>query len=384
MTRSRPRRCGRSRLIDLFVLMMIVAVALVIIPPWLQPQRIYVRQAECMVNMRNVAQALNAYELTQRHYPGYSNVLKLHDGQIYSDQASGKPRGVSYIIPLLPYLDEPEVEKVWKDPAATEDQRQGKNVKPNHPRMLICPTDPPIRNDGWCALSYVVNCGMADISGSAGSPTKPGMPRDWAANGVFFDLFTGNPLLTSGTAPVPSGSSNDDFGIYDSSQPGLPMVGMSADYISRSDGTAYTCLLSENVDAGRYTDDIESLVGIVWNGSGKVDSSQHPPTLNPPDENMRINVNPGGSELQDTQARAAGSGGPGSPQWTAFARPSAFHSGGVNMAFCDGKVRFVSDSMDYYVYCLLMSSNGAKVKMPGSIKVLPNFDRMPMGSWYIE
>jgi prepilin-type processing-associated H-X9-DG protein len=68
----------------------------------------------------------------------------------------------------------------------------------------------------------------------------------------------------------------------------------------------------------------------------------------------------------------------------AFARPSSYHRDGVNMAFCDGKVRFVSDSMDYYVYCLLMSSNGKQVKMPGSTTVLPSFDRPMVESWYLQ
>ena len=54
------------------------------------------------------------------------------------------------------------------------------------------------------------------------------------------------------------------------------------------------------------------------------------------------------------------------------------------MAFCDGKVRFVSDSMDYYVYALLMSTNGARVRTPGSSQVLQNFNRPLNESWYLQ
>jgi prepilin-type processing-associated H-X9-DG protein len=318
--------------------------------------------------MRNVALALNSYELNHRQYPGYSNVQRLNNGQVYSDPATGQPRGVSYIIPLLSYLDEPALEQRWKDPAAFRSRGPGSNLAMEYPTKLTCASDRPNGKEP-CPLSYVVNCGMPDFAGTAGSPTKPGIPRDWAANGVFFDLFTGNPELTGGKPPQPTGKSNDDFGVYDTTQSGIPLVGMSCDYINRHDGIGQTCLLSENVDAGQYTDDSEAAIGIVWNGSGSIDVGQSPPHLKPPVASMAISV-------------GVGEGGP--QPAAAFARPSSYHQGGVNMTFCDGKVRFVSDSMDYYVYCLLMSSNGKQVKLPGSTKVLPNFDRVPDETWYIK
>ncbi|HWC88642.1 MAG TPA: DUF1559 domain-containing protein, partial [Pirellulales bacterium] len=290
---------------------------------------------------------------------------KLTNGQVYSDPANGRSRGVSYIIPLLPYLDQPVLERLWKDPEAA--QKQGVNRRVQL-AALSCPGDPPARNDD-CPLSYAVNCGMRDIAGSAGDAMKPGVPRDWAANGVFFDLFTGNPQLTGGKPPKPLPSFSDEFGVFDNTQSGLPLVGMSNEYLTHADGLGQTCLLSENVDAGQYTDDAEAAVGLVWDGSGTVDLGPNPPHLKPPSPSMAINA-------------AIGKSG-GQPA-VAFARPSSYHPGGVNMAFCDGKVRFVSDQMDYYVYCLLMSSNGAKVKMPGSNKVLPNFDRVLVETWYIQ
>jgi prepilin-type processing-associated H-X9-DG protein len=242
-------------------------------------------------------------------------------------------------------------------------------------------------------LSYVVNCGMKDVDGTATTATTPGVPRDWAANGVFFDLYTDNPLVAGVPQPASSigkeptvptnrlagGTFSDKFGIFADKQPGVPLVGMSSAYIARHDGTSQTCLLSENVDAGEYIDFTEAKVGLVWDATGRLDLAQDPPSLKPPDDNMRINVGAGLSEL---------SGKPGLPQRspddTTFARPSSWHPRGCNMAFCDGRVRFVSDMMDYYVYCLLMSTNGAAVRLPGTDRVLPHFDRVPAESWYLE
>jgi prepilin-type processing-associated H-X9-DG protein len=38
-----------------------------------------------------------------------------------------------------------------------------------------------------------------------------------------------------------------------------------------------------------------------------------------------------------------------------FARPSSYHPGGLNVLFCDGHVRFMSDKIGYHVYQALMT-----------------------------
>ena len=49
-----------------------------------------------------------------------------------------------------------------------------------------------------------------------------------------------------------------------------------------------------------------------------------------------------------------------------MARPSSFHLGGVNAAFCDGSAKFISQDMDYRIYCALMTPKGKFAKEPGS------------------
>ena len=53
----------------------------------------------------------------------------------------------------------------------------------------------------------------------------------------------------------------------------------------------------------------------------------------------------------------------------------------MNVAFCDGRVMWVSEKIDYYVYCLLMSTNGQRVREPGSNKVIPGFDVEIKDEW---
>jgi hypothetical protein len=377
MARRPLVRRGRFRLIDLFVLIAIVAVLCAAGIPLLRQRQTHGSEMECMHNMRNVAAALNIYEMTHRHYPGYTNVLRLNNGPTYVDPATGQPRGVSFVVPLFSYLDLALLERIWKTPGRTlpvvgaPGRAQTIDARIEL-ALLRCPSAPRKPSEK-CPLSYVVNCGMPDIAGVAGTPAKSGTPRDWAANGVFFDHYTGTALpVPAKTPPVYS----DELGIYSGRHPGIPQVGMSADYISRADGIGQTCLLSENADAGQYTDDTEAKVGIIWDvaAGAAVDLRPDPPHIDPPNDKLRINVGKGDSMPKFW----------GSQPGTDLPRPSSFHHGGVNMAFCDGKVRFVSDTMDYFVYCLLMSTNGAKVKRPGSNQVLPNFNRPIDENWYLK
>jgi prepilin-type processing-associated H-X9-DG protein len=185
----------------------------------------------------------------------------------------------------------------------------------------------------------------------------PDMPSDWADNGVFFDRYTG------------------DTRISEKGKRAIQMVVMSAEVIARGDGLENTILLSENVDAGLYTDVDEAKLGMVWFGTGNIDTRSDPPNHNPPDDAMRINRLIG----------MADAGKQGDPalrrERITYARPSSYHPGGVNVIFCDGHGRFISQEIDYYVYCLLMSSNGKRVRVPGSKDVLPNFDREIKDAW---
>ena len=51
-----------------------------------------------------------------------------------------------------------------------------------------------------------------------------------------------------------------------------------------------------------------------------------------------------------------------------WARPSSYHSGGVNMAFASARVLFIREDIDYRVYIALMTPNEKKSDAPD-----PNF-----------
>jgi prepilin-type processing-associated H-X9-DG protein len=57
-------------------------------------------------------------------------------------------------------------------------------------------------------------------------------------------------------------------------------------------------------------------------------------------------------------------------EWKSAARPSAWHSGGVNVVFADKHTKFLSEQIDYDVYQQLMTTYGKKSTMPCGTYVL--------------
>ena len=49
------------------------------------------------------------------------------------------------------------------------------------------------------------------------------------------------------------------------------------------------------------------------------------------------------------------------PTGLAYSRPSANHSGGVNVAYCGGNSGYISDEIDYRVFTQLMTPNQKQV-----------------------
>jgi len=363
--RKRVRIRGFT-LVELLVVISIIGMLVGLLIPAVQMALERARWIVCTNNMRQITTALVGYENSHHQYPGYQNLLITTNGKPFVDPQTGKKTGVSYIVPLLPLLDRPDIYRSWMAQGGAQAGANGGNPA-NMGNLKVkldltwCRSDPP-SDPQSPSNSYVVNTGMQDTAGSAT------MPRDWPDNGVFFDLYTGDPRLN------PAGGKNA----------GYEMVVMSHARIANGDGLTNTLLMSENVDAGNWTDTTEAKIGMVWNGTGTVNMNTDPPSLTPPDDNMRINRGIGMSELEDGAVRPAANQdnhANSNSQSTTFARPSSYHPGGVNVAYCDGHVEFLHEQIDYYVYCLLMSTNGQRVRTPGSNKLLPNFNVNVNGAW---
>jgi hypothetical protein len=273
-------------------------------------------------------------------YPGYLNVLQRNDGKPYVDRDTQQPVPVSWSVMVLPELDRMSLYSQWtKHVPEPFDQRNTVIDTFLCPREFDETPEEPF-------ISYVVNTGMPDApqatvtSGSAPGPPRIGAPRDWGANGMFFDNYTEHQLINT---------SSTNRG---------PMVYMSDQKVN--DPKNRTILLTENVDATEYVirgskqaaenwKAVEVQMGCTWQ-VGEIDKTTKPPTMTPPSPSLRVNADAGKGDGTNY----------------AYCRPSSRHPGGVVVCTVDLTAMALSDKISYFVYAKMMAPDDENVTRAGS------------------
>ncbi|MGE0609607.1 MAG: DUF1559 domain-containing protein, partial [Pirellulales bacterium] len=279
-------------------------------------------------NMRNLTLATIQFEKTKGAYPGYVNEMFPTN-----DTAFTRRSWVWMILPQLERLDLYE-SPLYNFAGAPQPTQELDIVK--------CPTNPASGANTWASSAFVVNSGLPDVAATAGGS----IPSDWPANGVFFDLREYLALADVGDTTMR-----------------VPLSRQTEAYVSTGDGSTNTIMMTENADAvswylvgdGTGTTNnplYERQLGCNWrNGAGALGPPQ---SAAPPSNNGYINRNIGGDPTYLDME---------------FARPSALHPNIVNVSFCDGHVRTISQDIDYLVYCLLMTPRGRNHLPAGSTTV---------------
>lgn len=286
-------------------------------------------RTHCANRERQWSLALMNFDGTRGQFPGYWAPHRAPNSDEY-------PEHLTWVASVLPYIEQQQLYDLAfgpeSDPAYFE--RSG---GPMYLELLICPSNPPKSKSGG-PNSYVVNCGRTDAPAprSVEEAAAATSPPDWAGNGLFSlrlprAMREANPL-------VDQAMSSDDI----------------------ADGAANTMLLSENVQAGPWwmappMNDAgwplatERALGFVWS-----------PELDPGDA-----TRPARRERQINFGRGHRLSPINQKYDMAYARPSSNHPGGVNVAFADGHVQFISEKIDYRVYCQLMTSDSSRLGEPG-------------------
>ena len=368
---SAPRRVRGFTLLEMFVVIFVIAVLLVLIMSRLQKGQIGNRRATCANNMRNIAIALVNFESRNGGFPGYANVIN--------------NKRASWVIPILPNLERMDLYQAWTDtPPVNLPLRAGSTettLASGTPNpwarstlsILVCPSARVISSPSN-PLSYVVNTGSARTANDFLPPLTSDVR--WVEDrnsGVFFNRAGADFHLAEPTPNPPPDAFTPSAG---------PVTNI--DFIFQHDGTAYTLLLSENLQATTWASDptdtvnkppnpfqsefqIRQNTGFVWFVTGNKDNAGPAPRsaqYNP----QGIGINALGNVVTrpvPMQAYPV----PGSDPPTgglAYARPSSMHPGGVNVIFCDIHYRFIGEDIDYKVYTALMTPNGrdAIIELP--------------------
>jgi prepilin-type N-terminal cleavage/methylation domain-containing protein len=321
------RRRGFT-LVELLVVIAIIGTLVALLLPAVQRARESARRSSCVNNQRQIALATIQWEDKFRRFPGLFEGLDRSRRTSSGDTTESFPGNVSTTTWGVLILPEMERKQIY-------DVMQTGQLPNIYVESFICPSD-ALKTRSGSEISYVANGGML-------GPTSTQSP----ANGVFLNrLYSPDMAMLEG---------------------------------HWVDGRDYTLAYTENVNATFYDEEGWNIWQVVdfkydENIVGK-ERTYNTVFLWAYDEQDRVPINGEGAdedEVEDCKnafprrflARTCNeSAGRAAASW---ARPSSYHSGGVNAAFGSGRVLFIRENIDYRVYIALMTPHDKKSDAPNS------------------
>jgi prepilin-type processing-associated H-X9-DG protein len=348
LAHNRSTNRGGFTLVDLLVSISVIGMLLALLMPAVQQARESSRANTCRNNLKNCTLAVTNFAEARTTYPGFRGPL-----EVILPNAAGPAISmevpVGWVVQILPYLERSDAYGLWRNPEQAV--LAGIDWPPQlRLDVLNCPSTPTAAIASPCV--YVANSGISDAFPLGTTAAVSPFPSDFQANGMFFNHYVQRP----GTSAV----ANFVF------LPSLPpLIYTTQNYVTSHDGSTQTLMLSENNNVPVYAPSGVPPPGLTdgpgpWGDPATSGSERDTCFIwwpdKSPSEAMRIN--------------AVASTPNATNYYFYFVHPASNHPGGVNVSFCDGHVRFLSQDIDYFVYCLLMTPYGAMCNTPGTINGL--------------
>ena len=328
--RTSLKRKGFS-LVELLVVLTIIGILVALTLPAIQSSCVVSRKITCLNNMRNVGLAVVNFSSGT-----HSQLPLLVDPNI--ENASGNANAgndnLSWCTTILPFLDNVGFRQRWDATAnlAAQDGATSAQIQAltdlNQIRFPVfsCPDDQFNTDPG--ALSYAVNVGY--VTTHYNSSNDVAHHPDSVDGGLDGDVAT--------TADIPIKFATGVFWRPSESR-------MSLDFISEGDGLTQTLMLSENLQAGEWSDQDTGSLGFGVDMQGVYSSGSTSLRL-PSEFNLRNSVSGTNSRIGSNLTAEKGQA------W----RPSSNHpSGAVNVVYCDGSGKSLTPQMDAGVYARLLT-----------------------------
>ena len=326
-------------LIELLVVISIIATLVALVMPAIQSAREAGRRMTCMNNMRNLSLAVqNSASANNAKVP------------LLLTSAPGTQLTINWAVALMPLLDNASaLDYVARQSTPAFQATALQTVQNTVYKVYTYPDDFSHFGQGG-GLSYAVNMGyggfLAPSGGVAGPITMQTTPR---GGYDLAGIHAADNFDWDGDIPKPGSMSHYDrtiarasgvFWVADASD-GFQMT---LDSINGADGLGQTILMTENLNSGSLsaTNPISIGFSLGIDDAGFGINLALPATFGANTAlYWKINSNRG-------------------TQVGSYPVPSSLHPGIVNVAFCDGSAKTVSDAIDLRIYASLMSPQGVR------------------------
>jgi len=341
------RRSRGFTLIELLVVISIIAVLIALLLPAVQAAREAARRAQCTNNLKQLALAAHNYVSSVGVIPSQS-LMSAED----PTSAESWGWGIGWPLAILPQMEQQPLFNAYNfhrghfETGATNNTCNS-TVSYTQLAGLICPSDGYKRPWVWGTHNYVSNFGgPGTIARWTGSMVVPD-PWGWYANTGVVGIEsirdgTSNTALISerlvgvtGDPRFRRDSANGLRGYYDI--PG-PQVDLG------DPAQAMTFYNACKAVPGSQLNGNTQIFGFAWTMGYYVHANNQYNHFGPPNSTPCHNQTVESSQVWD----ASGS----------IAPPTSNHSGGVNIALCDGSVRFVKNSVGLQAWWALGTRNG--------------------------
>ncbi len=343
----RLRSRGGFTLIELLVVIAIIAVLIALLLPAVQAAREAARRAQCVNNLKQLG-------LGVQNYISSTNALP----PLYTNYPTGNSNGfdwpLGWAVFLLPFVEQQALYNAANFSWGSGQPPNQATVTATKVNGLICPSE-SITTGPWLSTSwtnYHANIGgpadymsfngviipmRSDAAGSNGAPGNPstiGLQSvvDGTSNTACF-----SEMLISNNIAVTPGIPGGNRGFYSTS------VSVSAD-VSNTTQSAALVAACKGLTNGTASGN-NQWTGANWAGT-------HSGTLR---WNSYNHINAPNGYV----CGASGTGSVGSQ--TDSLTASSNHTGGVNVGFCDGSVKFVKSSISIPTWWALGTRAGNEV-----------------------
>ncbi len=343
-------------LVEMLVTIAIVGILMSIILPSLQVARETARRSACLSNMNQIAKALINYESANERLPGWRNAVRAYTTAL-ANSGSASSAAVSWAVPILPELGSQRLFDWYDQYTGTGDSAATKRVP-----IYLCPTS-AAEVQVNAGLAYAVNAGTGAETLDSGS--------QFLGDGVFVDAAGHSDSARPDGVTGSWADTSDGRAAYTPVRTSLSLV-------ANADGDSTTLMVAERsgpvaaLAQVAWSTPIRAALPALVSGSTstlavKPHTFGHPPpvlTGTAPSVPLAATVYrmihplpvPESSGLTEAEKfEIIG--------LDAHLRyPSSRHRGqGACVAFCDGHTRFLSEKIDSWVYCQLLTADSKRL-----------------------